>query len=155
MGFPRSVLRATPALMLMGTVAGMQENARCCLLPSGGVEVPFLIRGSSRVSPRANKWLSQGWLSLPLISIWRLCFNNQGLLGHRNGLPPTIFNFFRLHFLIYGCTGCLIYNLFTASSFLVFVASNNGVLASAVKNQSSLFHIHRLATALDGPPGLD
>lgn len=155
MGFPRSVFRVTPALVLMATVAGMQENACCCLLLSGGVEVQFLTRGSSRVSPRANNCLSQDWLSLPLILIWRLCFNNQGLLGHRNGLPPTIFNFFRLHFLIYGCTGCLIYNLFTASSFLMFVASNNGVLASAVKNQSSLFHIHRLATAPDGPPGLD
>lgn len=38
MGFPTSLFRAFPALMLVGTVPGMQENVCCCLLPSGGVD---------------------------------------------------------------------------------------------------------------------
>lgn len=37
MGFPKPVFGATPALMLMGLVPGMQENRCCCWLPYSGV----------------------------------------------------------------------------------------------------------------------
>lgn len=79
-----------------------------------------------------------------------LCFDSQGLLGHRYSLPLPIFNFLRLHFVIYCCSGDLISNPFTVSSplslYLLQITMKS--LATAVKiNQAcSIF------TGLQWPP---
>lgn len=86
---------------------------------------------------------------------WGLCFHNWGLLGHGYSSPLPFLIFLECILWFIAALGAKYPILLQFHLSLYLPQITMKCLATAVKNQSSLFHIHGLAMAPGWPPGLD